>query len=129
MLAYEPQYVPKRQLHYSSCSLNKIILRRTDKSKVFYLGSDDAYQEKALMYMKKTDAYEEVQNRRCPLADNLSTVVQLLDKLLKSKAISQKQYSIIIPRKDKVKLGHLCFLSKSHNICMGVLNLTDTPRK
>jgi hypothetical protein len=113
----------QRQLRDSSCcsssrssSSNKIILRRTDKSKVFHLGSDDAYQEKAVMYMKKTNAYEEVKNEKCPLADNLSTVVELLDKLLKRKAISEKQYSMMKPKKDKVELGHLYFLPKPHKV-------------
>ena len=80
----------QRQLHSSS---NKIVLRRTDKSKVFHLGSTDVYHQKAIMYMNKTGAYEEVKNGECLLADNLFTVTDLLDKLLKSKAFSAKQYS------------------------------------
>jgi hypothetical protein len=87
-----------------------------DKSKVFHLESDDAYQEKALIYMKKTDAYEEMKNEKCLLAYNLSTIVQLLDKLLKRKAISQIQYSMMKPKKGKVELGHLYFLPKPHKV-------------
>jgi hypothetical protein len=49
---------------------NRIILRRTDRSKVFHLGSNDDYEKKAIMYMNKTCAYEQVKNGKCPLADN-----------------------------------------------------------
>jgi len=66
--------------------------------------------------MNKTAAYEEVQNGKCPLADNLSLVITLLDKLLRNKAITQKQYSQMIPNKDKVELGHLYFLPKPHKV-------------
>jgi hypothetical protein len=99
---------------YFKC--NKIILRRTDKSKVFHLGSDDDYQEKALNYMNKTCAYESVKHGICPLADNLSLVTNLLDKLLKNKAINSKQWSMMMPKKDKVELGHLYFLPKPHKV-------------
>jgi hypothetical protein len=92
----------QRQLHFSS----------SNKSEVFHLGSTSDYHEKAIIYMNKKGAYEEVKNRRCPLVDNLSMVIELLDKLLKSKAVSQKQYSTMMPKKDKVELGHLYFLDR-----------------
>jgi hypothetical protein len=72
----------QRQLHSKS---NKIILRRTDKSKVFHLGSNDDDYDKAMNYMNKTCAYEQVKNGKCPLAYRLSLVIELLDKLLKKK--------------------------------------------
>ena len=107
----------QHQLLQSSTTCNKIILRRTDKSKVFHLGSSDDYQQKAINYMNKTCAYEEVKNEKCPLADNLSSVIQLLDKLLKNKAISQRQYlAMMPPNKAKVELGHLYFLPKPHKV-------------
>ncbi|CAF1500145.1 unnamed protein product, partial [Adineta steineri] len=92
----------------------QIILRRTDKSKVFHLGSYDDYEQKASNYMIKTCAYEEVIDGKCPLSDNLSSVMDLLDKLLKRKAINVKQRSTMIPNRNKVELGHLYFLPKPH---------------
>ena len=71
----------QHQLH-SKC--NKIVLRRTAKSKVFHLRSSDDYQEKAMKYMQKTCAYEEVKNGKCPLADNLTLVTGLLDNYQKN---------------------------------------------
>ena len=41
----------KRQL---KSSYSRAILRRTDKSKVFHLGSSHDYEEKAIKYMEKT---------------------------------------------------------------------------
>jgi len=108
----------KKIRHELRSTANHIILRRTDKSKVFHHGSKDDYQQKAFNYMRKTGAYEEVKNGRCPLADNLSLVIELLDKLLKNKAINQKQWSTMIPNKDKVELGHLYFLPKPHKVIL-----------
>ena len=103
----------RRQLH---ASRNQIVLRRTDKSKVFHLGSEDDYQQKAILYMQKTRAYEEVKNGKCPLAKNFSAVKTLLDRLLKTKAIDRKQWSTMMPKRDKVELGHLYFLPKPHKV-------------
>lgn len=103
----------QRQL---SCSSNRIVLRRTDKSKVFHLGNTVDYEEKAKNYMQRTGAYEEVKNGRCPLVDNLSAVITLLDKLVRNGAISRQQYSRMIPNRDQVELGHLYFLPKPHKV-------------
>jgi hypothetical protein len=102
--------------HILYSTRNQIILRRTDKSKVFHLGSYNDYQEKASNYMTKTCAYEELKNGRCPLADNLSSVIKLLNKLLKNKAINNKQWSAMNPNADEVELGHLYFLPKPHKV-------------
>ena len=50
--------------HQLRIRCNRVALRRTDKSKVFHLGSTEDYQQKAIMYMQKTCAYEEVKNGR-----------------------------------------------------------------
>ena len=48
-----------------------IVISRTDKSKVFYIGKLDDFERKTQEYMLKTQAYEEIKNGRCSLADNL----------------------------------------------------------
>ncbi|CAF3979804.1 unnamed protein product, partial [Adineta steineri] len=58
-----------------------IVIRRTDKSKVFYIGKAADFERKAEQYMLKTEAYEEIKNGRCPLADNLHAVQTLFDYL------------------------------------------------
>jgi hypothetical protein len=114
--ARQESLLKKQIQHKLHSSDNKITLRKTDKSKIVHLGSNDDYQRKAIIYMNKTCAYEQVKNGKCPLADNLSLFIGLLDKLLKNKAITQKQYSVMIPNKDKVELGHLYFLPKPHKV-------------
>jgi hypothetical protein len=110
-----------KQLHSTRSNM---ILRRIDKSKVFHLGSRDDYQQKAYNYMTKTAAYEEAKNGKCPLADNLSLVIKLLDGLLKKKVINRKQWSTMMPHKDKVELGHLYFLPKPHKVRSHSLDFT-----
>jgi len=51
-----------------------IVVGRTDKIKVFYIGKAADFARKAEEYMLKTEAYREFTNGRCPLANNLSTV-------------------------------------------------------
>ncbi|CAF4695063.1 unnamed protein product [Rotaria sp. Silwood2] len=51
-----------------------IVIRRTDKSKVFYIGNATDFAGKAEEYMLKTNACQEVQNSRCPLSDMLYAV-------------------------------------------------------
>ena len=116
------RYVRREQLTVRSIrnqlklSTNQTILRRTDKSKVFHLGSSNDYEHKALMYMMKTQAYEEVEDARCPLQDNLSSVIEIVNRLLKVKAINRKQWSQMMPDENKVELGHLYFLPKPHKV-------------
>ena len=103
----------QRQLNVST---NQTVLRRTDKSKVFHLGSSHDYEEKAMMYMMKTRAYEEVEDGRCPLQENLTCVIDVLDRLLKAKAIDKRQWSRMAPDKNRIELGHLYFLPKPHKV-------------
>ncbi|CAF4716402.1 unnamed protein product, partial [Rotaria sp. Silwood2] len=56
------------------CYLRKyqqVILRRTDKSKVFHLGDANDYQRKVREYMQETETYEEIPSGISPLAVNL----------------------------------------------------------
>ena len=119
----QEQLLIKAIRHQLDSKSNNIVLRRTDKSKVFHLGSGDDYRRKAFMYMTRTCAYEEVKNGKCPLAENLSIVTQLLDRLLKNKVINYKQWSIMMSKKDKVELGHLYFLPKPHKVRLYLLDL------
>ena len=114
--ARREQLVLRNIRHQLNSTTNQTVLRRTDKSKVFHLGSKHDYEQKALMYMMKTQAYQEIEDGQCPLQDNLSLVIVLLDKLLKTKAINRKQWSQMIPDKQKVELGHLYFLPKPHKV-------------
>ena len=93
-----------------------IIICRMDKSPGFYIGNAATIAAKALEYMNKTEAYEEITNGRCPLADNLRAIQNLLDYLFNKKAITKAQRAKLLPDLDKLELAHLHVLPKVHKV-------------
>ena len=93
-----------------------IIVRRTDKSKVFYIGKAEEFERKAHEYMAKTAAYEEIPENRSPLAENLRAVQTLLAYLVSKKALTQKQAKRLGPKLDKLELAHYHGLPKPHKV-------------
>ena len=102
----------QRLLHRRS----DIVVRRTDKNKVFYIGKAIDFERKAEDYMLKTEAYEEITNGRCPLANNSKSVQTLLDYLLMKHALTKKQHDQLYPKEDKLELGHYHGLPKPHKV-------------
>ncbi|CAF1552263.1 unnamed protein product, partial [Rotaria sp. Silwood1] len=64
------------------CKAN-IAVSQTDKSKLFFFIDPHKYEEKIKSYMTKTNAYQEITSGVYPLADDLHSVLTLLDDLLK----------------------------------------------
>ena len=93
-----------------------IVIRRPDKRKGFYLGNAADFERKAIKYMIDTEAYQELTNGLCPLADNYHTVRSLLQELLKRKAINQDQHKMMLPKFDTLELAHLHFIPKVHKV-------------
>ncbi|CAF3388326.1 unnamed protein product, partial [Rotaria sp. Silwood2] len=91
-----------------------IVVRRTDKNKVFYIGKALDFECKAEEYMLKTEAYEEITNGHCPLADNLHSVQTLLNYLLTKHALTKKQCNYLSPNLNNLELGHYHGLPKPH---------------
>lgn len=98
--------------------LSDIIIRRTDKSKVFYIGKASDFARKIEEYMLKTQAYEEITSGRCPLADNLKVVQTLLDFLLTKNALTEKQRKQLSPKLNQLELGHYHGLPKPHKVIL-----------
>ncbi|CAF0985688.1 unnamed protein product [Rotaria sordida] len=96
----------------------QVILRRTDKSKVFHLGDANDYQRKVLEYMQETEAYEEITSGISPLAENLEQVTSLLNRLYHAEKplITKKQYEAMYPKENETELAHLYFIPKPHKI-------------
>jgi hypothetical protein len=94
------------------------ILRSTDKSKVFHLGSCEDYHRKALEYMAKTNAYKEISSGINPCLDHLRATLSLIDPLLKKKeAIDLKLWkNKMRPNPQTVELAHLYFIPKPHKV-------------
>ena len=93
-----------------------IIIRRTDKSKVFYIGKRDDFERKSREYMEETEAYEQIIDQRCPLADNLRAVQTLLDFLVDRKVLPKKKKPYLVPKLDKLELAHYHGLPKTHKV-------------
>lgn len=102
-----------------------IIIRRTDKSKVLYVGKLEDFDRKAMEYMMKTEAYEEITNGRSPLADNYRTVQTLLDYLVSKNALTRKQANKLLPNVSKLELGHYHGLPKPHKVSLSFLIVFD----
>ena len=93
-----------------------VVVRRTDKSKVFYVGNAATFAQKAMQYMIDTEAYQEIPNNDCRLTENLRLVTTLLNALLKRGAINQYQHKKMCPNKVILELGHLHFIPKPHKV-------------
>ncbi|CAM4985057.1 unnamed protein product [Rotaria socialis] len=91
-----------------------VIIRRTDKPKVLFLGNALEFSNKALEYMIKMEAYQELTRDHCPLYDILNVVTSLLSLLLKHRVINQCQHKRMNPNRDTLELAHLYFIPKSH---------------
>jgi hypothetical protein len=99
----------KRKLHKS-----QYIIRVSDKSGVFHIGSKSDYEEKVLLYQEKTKAYVELPFN--PLMETFYKVVHLLNDLNSKRQIRVWQYNRMMPNKDKIKLAYLYFIPKSHKV-------------
>ena len=96
---------------------SNIIIRQTDKSKVFHLGSREDYHRKALEYMSKTNAYQEITSGMNPCLDHLRAVLALIDPLLKTKAIDLTKWKQTMrPDPKTIELAHLYFIPKPHKV-------------
>ncbi|CAF3432854.1 unnamed protein product [Rotaria socialis] len=91
-----------------------IVIRRTDKSKVFYIGKAIDFERKSEEYMLKTEAYQEITNGRSPLSDILCAVQTLLENLVRQKSLTPKQRNQISPKLNQLELGHYHGLPKPH---------------
>ncbi|CAF5182584.1 unnamed protein product, partial [Rotaria sp. Silwood1] len=64
--------------------------------------------------MTKTNAYQEITSGIYPLADDLQSVLTLLDDLLKHKKIMKDQYKQIYPNLNILEFAHIYFNLKVH---------------
>ncbi|CAF1199245.1 unnamed protein product [Adineta ricciae] len=101
-----------KRLKYKFRSAN-VILRKTDKSKVFHLATKQHYQEKSDEYMNRTQAYKCL-NDQDPLPDLIQPTNRYLLDLRLAHWINQKYYEQLYIKTDEVKLAHLYYLPKAH---------------
>ena len=94
-----------------------IVLQKTDKSKVLHLASAASYQQKALEYMQKTNAYKEIEGGNNPCLNHVREVLALIDPLLKRKAIDLSLWKQKMrPNITNIELAYLYFIPKPHKV-------------
>ncbi|CAF1033611.1 unnamed protein product [Rotaria sordida] len=93
--------------------LADIVLRKSDKSKVFHLGKLEDYRKKSEEYMVKTQAYKCL-GKEDPLPDLIKRTNQYLLELRLAKWITQKQYELLSIKSNEAELAHLYYLPKAH---------------
>ncbi|CAF1691112.1 unnamed protein product, partial [Adineta ricciae] len=93
--------------------LANVVLRKTDKSKVFHLGKLEDYRKRSEEYMTKTNAYQCL-GTHDPLPDLIQRTNQYLLHLRLVKWVTQKQYEILSINSNEVELAHLYYLPKAH---------------
>lgn len=113
------RYPPSVQLKELKNLRNKldaeqIVIRKTDKSKVFHLSTVDDYKMKAQVYMNKTKAYQDLGMESNPLESLVERTNDFLYGLWVNKHISQRQYEQLRVNKNEAELAHLYFLPKAH---------------
>ena len=115
------QHLKKKKKNYSRSvkrlthkfRLSNIIIRKTDKSKVFHLGKVNDYENRSKEYMDKTEAYECLSTNN-PLPDLILRTNKYLLDLRLAQWITQKQYEQLSIKPDEVELAHLYYLPKAH---------------
>ena len=103
---------------YRVLNKGEIILRRTDKSKVFHLGSADSYRQKSFDSMLKTQAYQKIDSGVNPCLNHLGEVLALVDPLLeKKRGIDLDLWKQNMrPNPARIELAHLYFIPKPHKV-------------
>jgi hypothetical protein len=105
-----------------------VIISRVDKNKVLYIGNAATMVAKAHEYMSKTAAYQEITTGQSPLADNLRAVQTLLDYIVKTQGLTEKQSRTLRPKLDKLELAHYHGLPKTHKV-NGFSSISYTSKK
>jgi hypothetical protein len=103
---------------YRVLNKREIILRKTDKSKVFHLGSAASYRQKSFDYMLKTQAYQRIESGMNPAMNHLREVLALVDPLLeKKRGIDLDLWKQNMrPNPATIELAHLYFIPKPHKV-------------
>ncbi|CAF2071210.1 unnamed protein product, partial [Rotaria magnacalcarata] len=83
-----------------------LVLQKTDKSKVFHLGTRQHYQKKSNEYMEKTEAYQCL-GVNDPLPNLIERTNKYLLDLRLAHWITQKQYELLCVKPSEAKLAHL----------------------
>jgi hypothetical protein len=92
----------------------KLIIRLTDKSHNFYIGSADEFEKKVQKFFFDTNAFIELPEN--PFKEIVNKVIQLLNMIRGKELIFQWQQNDMMPDRKKCELAHLYFNPKTHKV-------------
>ncbi len=92
----------------------KLIIRLTDKSHNFYIGSADQFEKKVQKFFSDTNAFIELPEN--PFDEILNKVIQLLNTIRGKELIFKWQHDKMMPNRTKCELAHLYFNPKTHKV-------------
>lgn len=118
-LPYKDHLLAKEQAQIvasirKTCQAHNLIIRRTDKSNIYYIGSVSTFEKKVQEHFTDTNAYIALSNN--PFNEIQDKVIQLLDHLHSKKFILKWQYNEMMPDKKITELSHLYFNPKTHKV-------------
>ena len=118
-IPYKDQIQAKEQALIVASIRNKIkqeglVIRLTDKSNNFYIGSAIEFEKKVQSYFTETNAYVELHEN--PFNVILNNVMQLLNNLRSKKLILKWQHEAMMPDIKTTELAHLYFNPKTHKV-------------
>ncbi|CAF1627964.1 unnamed protein product [Adineta ricciae] len=128
-ICYKDQIQAQEQAYTAKSIRNKIqkhklILRVTDKSNNFYIGSKTEYEKKTVNYFSDTNAFIEL--RENPFNEIMIEVTNLLKTSAKDKIICQWQERDMMPNLTTSELSHLYFNPKTHKDGIPVRPIENT---
>ena len=91
-----------------------IIIRQTDKSKVFHIDTREGYMKKSEIYMNRTNAYIEI--AASPLQEMIEKTDKFLRNLVSKKQMPQYMLDRLRPSLTESELPHLYYNQKDHKI-------------
>ncbi len=118
-LSYKDRIQAEQQAHIATSIRNliqekKLIIRLTDKSHNFYIGSADQFEKKVQKFFSDTNAFIELPEN--PFDEILNKVIQLLNTIRGKELIFQWQHDKMMPDRKKCELAHLYFNPKTHKV-------------
>jgi hypothetical protein len=118
-VSYKDQLQAHEQATIAKSIRNKIqkrqlILRLTDKSNNFYIGSKIEFEKKVEKYFSDTNAFLELTYN--PFNEISDKVIRTLKTFASKKLIYQWQEKKMMPDPKKTELSHLYFNPKTHKV-------------
>ncbi|CAF1491817.1 unnamed protein product [Rotaria sp. Silwood1] len=128
-LSYKDHLEAQQQAHIARSirtliKEKSLIIRLTDKSHNFYIGSATEFNKKVQHFFADTNAFMELPEN--PFNDIASKVIQFLNRLRGKDLIRKWHYEQMMPDRTKCQLAHLYFNPKTHKDNIPVRPIENT---